>query len=92
MATLMGARDVKTSMQAELEQTNITRKSAEYVSMASTSRQVITNGIKYAANFVKTILNLYQMLILPIIQWSMSLSHIGREVTRRNESPHKHRP
>ena len=91
MATLTVAHAEKTSRLAELAQISITRKSPEYVSMASTSRQVMTNGIKYAANFVKTILNLYPMLISPILQRSMSLSVNGREVTRRNESPRKNR-
>ena len=91
MSALTVAHDVKTSKRAELKQTNITRKGAEYASMASTSRQMMISGIKHAPNFVKTVLNSYPMLILPILQQSMSLSLNGHEVTRRNESPRKNR-
>ena len=89
MATLMGARDVRTSRQAELELTNNTRKNAGYVSMASTSKKVVTSGTKYVVNFAEMILNLYLTLILQIVQWSMSLSLNGRKVTKRNENLHK---
>ena len=88
----MVARDVKTSRQAELEQTNITRRSAGYVPMENTSRKVVASGTKYAVNFVKMIPNLYLTPTLPIIQWSMSLSLNGRKVPRRNENLHKPRP
>ena len=60
--------------------------------MASTSMRMTANGSKYAANFIKTILNTYLMFILPIIQPTLSLSVHGRGATGRSDSLHKSSP